>query len=184
MNVPPEIVGDRVQQVRAAFDRSFAQPPQRRTSDGEELLAVRAGGRAYALRLPETAGLFPDRPVTALPGPVPALVGVAGFSGTVVPVYDLGALLGHPGGDTPRWLVLAAGTPPLALACDEMEGQLRVPLGAVVAEPAERRATSRLGAMVILPDGARPVVDVPALRAAVHALIRPDQNSGTGDPHA
>src|ERR1700760_4167096 len=112
-------VRGRIDELRGDFDRSFAEPARSHDVEHAELLAVRAGGRPYALRLSQTAGLHPDRPVTPLPGPIPALLGLAGFAGTVVPVYDLAGLLGHPGATRPRWLVLAAGTPPLALAFHE-----------------------------------------------------------------
>jgi len=134
-----------------------------------ELLAVRAGGRPYALRLSQTAGLHPDRPVTPLPSPLAALLGLAGFAGTVVPVFDLAVLLGHPVATRPRWLVLAAGTPPLAFAFHDLDGHVRVAAGAIVGE-ADGRAGGGLRGMVGLPGGARPIVDVPAARAVVHAL--------------
>src|SRR5689334_2101663 len=110
-----DTVADRLAALRAEFDGSFGQPVRPPDAEHAELLALRAGGRRYALRLAQTSGLHPDRPVTPLPGPVTALLGLAGFGGTIVPVYDLAALLGHPGPDQPRWLVLAAGAPPMAL---------------------------------------------------------------------
>ena len=91
----PDTVAGRLRDLRADFDRSFTEPARRYDIEHVELLAVRAGGRPYALRLSQTSGLFPDRQVTALPGPVAALLGIAGFGGAIVPVYDLAALLGR-----------------------------------------------------------------------------------------
>jgi chemotaxis signal transduction protein len=162
-------VGRRIERLRDEFDRSFTEPARSHDVEHEELLAIGTGGRPYALRLSQTAGLHPDRPVTPLPGPVPALLGLAGFAGTVVPVYDLGALLGHPGAGHPRWLVLAAGSPPLALAFHDLDGHVRVATGAIVAESAADRDGCLRG-MVTLGDGTRPIVDVPAARALVHKL--------------
>ena len=164
----PGLVTNRLADLRADFDRSFGEPARRHDEEYAELLAVRAGGRAYALRLSQTAGLFPDRPVTPLPGPIAALLGVAGFSGGIVPVYDLAALLGHPAPDRPRWLVLAAGGPPLALAFHDLDGHVRVPARSIMAEGAAGRGSRR--GMVPLPGGTRPIVDLPAARAAVHTL--------------
>jgi chemotaxis signal transduction protein len=113
--------------------------------------------------------------VTPLPGPVPALLGLAGFGGTIVPVYDLAALLGHPGPDRPRWLVLAAGAPPLALAFAELDGHVRVPAAAIVTDG--HAGPDGVRGMVTLPGGTRPLVDVPATRALVHRLAGPP---GTG----
>jgi chemotaxis signal transduction protein len=166
----PDPVSDRLAGLREDFDRSFTEPARRHDVEHAELLAVRAGGRPYALRLSQTAGLYPDRPVTPLPGPLPALLGVAGFGGTIVPVYDLSALLGHPLPERPRWLVLATGTPPLALAFHELDGHVRVPAASILAETGNQAAGDCLRGMVPLAGGTRPIVDLPAARAAVHAL--------------
>ncbi len=170
----PDTVAGRLRGLREDFDRSFTEPARRHDADHAELLAVRAGDRPYALRLSQTRGLYPDRPATALPGPVGALLGLAGFSGAVVPVYDLAGLLGHPVPERPRWLVLAGGTPPLALAFHGLDGHVRVPAGAIVTE-AGGRPEHCLRGMVALAGGTRPIVDLPAARAAVHALTGHDE---------
>lgn len=163
-------VAGRVEQLRADFDGSFAEPVSGHEAGHVELLAVRAGGRPYAIRLSQTAGLHPDRPVTTLPGPLPALLGLAGFAGTAVPVYDLAALLGHPVAERPRWLVLAAGGPPLGLAFHDLDGHVQAPVAAIVGEAAAGDGHRTVRGMVTLPGGARPIIDVPAARAVVHSL--------------
>jgi chemotaxis signal transduction protein len=167
-------VGARIDRLRGDFDRSFTEPARAHEGDHAELLAVGAGGRPYALRLSQTAGLHPDRPVTPLPGPIPALMGLAGFAGTAIPVYDLAALLGHPGTGRPRWLVLAAGAPPLALAFHELHGHVRVPADTIVSETASDGAGCLRG-MVALSGGTRPMVDVPSARLLVHTLAGHDR---------
>jgi chemotaxis signal transduction protein len=165
----PELtVAARIAELRAEFDQSFSEPARNHDLEHVELLAIRAGGRPYALRLSQTSGLFPDRPVTPLPGPLPALLGLAGFAGTVVPVYDLAALLGHPVADQPRWLVLATGSPPLGLAFHDLDGHVRVPVTTIVGEAGGGRDAIR--GMATLPGGERPIIDVPAARHAVHVL--------------
>jgi chemotaxis signal transduction protein len=171
-----DAVTSRVDELRTGFDRAFAEPPRRHDIEFSELLAIRAGRRRYALRLSQTSGLFSDRPITALPGPLPALLGIAGFSGTIVPVYDLGALLGHPTPEPPRWLVLAAGTPAVALAFHDLDGHRRVPIESIVGESDRDGQRGCLRGMVPLPDGTLAIVDVPSVRTAVHVL--------TGHAHA
>jgi chemotaxis signal transduction protein len=166
--VNADLVAERRAALRGDFDRSFTEPVRRHDTEHTELLAIRAGGRPYAMRLSQTSGLYPDRPVTPLPGPLPALLGVAGFGGGIVPVYDLAAILGHPVADRPRWLVTVAGTPPLALAFHGLDGHLRVPADSIVSEG--RRRTGSLRGMVPLPGGSRSIVDLPAARTAVHLL--------------
>jgi chemotaxis signal transduction protein len=170
-------VTGRMERLRDDFDRSFAEPARSHDAEHVELLAIRAGDRPYALGLSQTSGLHPDRPVTPLPGPQPALLGLAGFAGTAVPVYDLAALLGHPVATRPRWLVLAAGSPPLALAFHDLDGHVRVPAAAVVPEAPVEGRRGIVSGMVTLAGGARPIVDVTAARAAVHLLTGHTQNS-------
>jgi len=163
-----DLVAERLAGLRDDFDRSFTEPVRRHGAEHVELLAIRAGGRPYVLRLAQTAGLFPDRPVTPLPGPLPALLGVAGFGGGIVPVYDLAALLGHPLPERPGWLVLAVGVPPLALAFHELDGHLRVPADRILRQ--QQHGTDSVRGMVALPGGTRSIVDLPTTRTAVHRL--------------
>ena len=168
-------LAERLVGLRDLFDRSFVEPPRERVAVAEDLLAVRTGGRRYALRLAQTDGVFPERPLMPLPGPVPGLLGLAGFRRTIVPVYDLGAVLGNASQTTPRWLVLVAGAPPVAVAFDELDGHLRVPADVVVPE-AEARAC--LSGLVRLPDGPRPIVDLGAVRATIQGMTDPPGRSG------
>jgi chemotaxis signal transduction protein len=163
-------VEHRIARLRTDFDRSFAQPLSGHDVEHVELLAVQAGGRPYALRLAQTSGLHPDRPVTPLPGPLPALLGLAGFAGTAVAIYDLAALLGHQIADRPRWLALAAGSPPLGLAFHELDGHVRVAADAIIGEATGGGRHGVLRGMVRLDGATRPIIDVPVARAAVHAL--------------
>ncbi|MEV0902362.1 chemotaxis protein CheW [Actinoplanes sp. NPDC049802] len=159
----------RVARLREEFDRSFTEPARTLGCEAVELLAVRAGDRPYAFRLAQASGVHPDRPVTPLPTSVRALIGVAGFGGAVVPVYDLAALLGHPVPARPRWLLLAVGAPALALAFQELDRHIRVSLADVV-EGSGGGSHGCLHEMARLPDGDRPIVDVPATRELVHQL--------------
>jgi purine-binding chemotaxis protein CheW len=168
-------VTGRIERLRSDFDRSFAEPARSHDVEHVELLAIRAGGRPYAIRLSQTSGLHPDRPVTLLPGPLPALLGLAGFAGTAVPIYDLAALLGHPVTEQPRWLVLATGRPLLGLAFHELDGHVRMDAAAIVGEDDGGQGPVR--GMVTLPGGTRPIVDVPSARDVVHTLTGLDHVS-------
>jgi chemotaxis signal transduction protein len=117
-------------ELRHAFDRSFAEAPRAGIEQFESLLSVRVGPDAYAIRLTEVSGLFAGRKITRLPDAAPGCLGIAGFRGSVVPVFDLRVLLGYPTADVPRWLVAAAGAP-VALAFDAFDGHLRFPREAI-----------------------------------------------------
>lgn len=153
-----------------AFDADFTRPVAARAAAVEDVLAIRVGGDPYALVRNELAGLYADKPVTPLPGGAPWLLGISGFRGALVPVYDLRAVLGGPGAASPpRWLVTAAAAP-LALAFDRFDAVLRVPREAIAA-----RAVGAAGhaPRVVRAGGeARPVLDVPSIVAAIRALAR------------
>ncbi len=123
-------VVDRAAELRARFDRGFAEPPHPGAVATVDLLAIRLGGAPYALRLGELAGLFADRAVTPLPTEIPALLGVAGFRGAIVPVYDLRRLLGCAATAPPRWLVVTTQLA-VGFGFDGLDGHLRIPVDAI-----------------------------------------------------
>ncbi|MDP3650311.1 MAG: chemotaxis protein CheW [Rhodoferax sp.] len=92
--------------LRREFDLSFAQAPRMETEQRASLLAIRIGGDPYAIRVSDIDGIHAGCHIMPLPTPIPELLGVAGFRGQIVPVYDLAALLGYARAVSPRWLVL------------------------------------------------------------------------------
>lgn len=144
MNPNESPAGGRAAELRREFDASFAAAPAEHRGATEDLLALSAGGSPCAVRLSEVSGLHAGCPVTSLPCPVPGLLGIAGIGGSLVPVYDLGVLLGGTASGRSRWMLVAAGSV-VALAFDVLEGHLRVPREAVgSADRADpRRAHSR-----------------------------------------
>jgi len=172
MSDPAGSESSRAVQMRLEFDQAFARPQAPETPHLENLLAIRLGPKPYALRLSEIAGLFADRSVTALPGDMPALLGIAGLRGTIVPVYDLAALLGH-GGTVGghRWLALAAvaaSGASVGVAFPTLDGHLRIPFDDIVAHDgtaADARQYVRHFARI--GQAARPIVDLAAVLDAI-----------------
>jgi len=160
----------RAADLRREFDESFSRVAGRDEAPLEDVLAIQVAGDGYALRLAECAGLFADRRVAALPTTVPELLGLVGFRATLVPVYDLRALLGYPRGGTPRWMVSTAGDALVALAFDAFEAHLRVERSLLVADDAP--AVPHAPRVARLPGGARPLISVPSLLAAIEAMAR------------
>lgn len=152
----------RAAELRAEFDRAYAEPLRIDSAVRTELLAIRTRAQAFALRLSEIAGLYADRKVTPVPGGGAALLGVAGFRGAILPVYDLGALLGEPGGEAPRWLVVAA-TAPVALAFDAFDGQLRVTEEAILPQSERSGGAPHAREVVRTDAGARPILHLPSI---------------------
>lgn len=142
-------------ELRRTFDAAFAVEAGGTAPRTIDLLAVRVAGASYAVRVSEISALVADKPVTPLPTPVAELLGLANAGGTVVPVYDLGALLGHqPTAGAPRWMVVARGATPVGLAFDQLDGHLRV-----------------TGTPDVVTTGGqlRPIVSVPALLSRIAA---------------
>jgi chemotaxis signal transduction protein len=161
----------RATELRSAFDRSFALPLRVDTAVKQDLLAVRIGAEPCAIRLSEVSGLFADRGITPVPASNPALLGIAGFRGAVVPVYSLRSLLGQSGAQAPRWLVIAAAMP-VALAFDAFEGHLRVPPDAIVPQQAAMGGCAR--EFVRSANAVRSVLHLPSVIEALGATERPD----------
>lgn len=143
-------------ELRDAFDRSFAEPLPPGPPSLVDLLAIRVGVEPYALRLGEIAGLFADRKITPLPGPR-ALLGIAGFRGAIVPVYDLQLLLGYQAMEGARWLAMAAGEA-AAFAFTAQEGQVRVPPEAIVVRQLEAQSHRHVREFVRIADAVRPII--------------------------
>lgn len=122
---------DRAAALRDAFDHAFAEPLAPDPPALTDLLAIRIGTEAYALRLSEIGGLFTDRRITPVASRVPALLGIAGFRGAIVPVYDLHILLGHHAVEAARWLAMAADAS-VAFAFAAQEGQMRCGPDAII----------------------------------------------------
>ena len=134
MSNPTDELAAHAALLREAFDRTFAEAPAEAHRESEDFLALDVGGDDYAVRLNEISGLFEGKRWRALPGAAPALLGIAGFRGTLVPVYDLNALLGYAPATSPRWLVLIKTHPSVGLAFERLDGHLRVSREALSSE--------------------------------------------------
>jgi chemotaxis signal transduction protein len=174
------------QALRDAFDRTFALAPVATDDARESVLMVQAGGDPYAIRLSQIAALFADKRVTWLPGSVRELLGVVAVRGAILPVYDLGALLGYAPAASPRWYVTAhpAFAPDgasarqalqVALAFDRFEGHRRVALDDIAVARAEPHA-HHVREVVRIDKLARPLVD---LSSVVAAIVRLSQSAAT-----
>lgn len=157
-------------QLRQDFDQSFAQPPQEAAGTTEDYLAIRLGADPHALRLAEIASLAPLAVPTRVPGPCPELLGLTGFRGRLVPVYDLRALLGYAAPALPRWRVVLAARP-VALGFDDFEGHLRLPRQAAAAGSGQAHRHVR---EVLHAGGAgvRPIVSLESVLEAIRVAAQ------------
>jgi purine-binding chemotaxis protein CheW len=114
--------------LREEFDRSFAAPSAETRIEVEPILAVRLKGDLHGLRLHEIDGVEKAAPIVPLRADSPGLRGLSGYRGAILPVYDLGALLGYEEArEAPRWLFRCGKGDPIALAVEEFAGYVTVP---------------------------------------------------------
>ena len=114
----------------------------------------------------EIAGVFDAVKVTPCPGPLPELVGLAGFRGVLTPVYDLAALLGYPAGAN-RWVMLVSGRT-LAFAFDAFEGHFRIEPAALASQ--QGKAGSQYVHQVARHGTeAWPIIDLPTVVATIRS---------------
>lgn len=162
------MLAGRAEDLRRAFDRSFAEPVRADMRETVDFISVRLAGDLHAVRMSAVGGLFGDIKVTPCPSPMPELRGIAGFRGTLTPVYDLAQLLGYPR-SAGRWMVLTAART-LALAFNEFDGHFRV-------EPADIAGshTGEAGKFVREvahhDDLTQPIIDIAAILESIAGRI-------------
>jgi len=160
------ILSGRAEELRLAFDQSFADPIPTDSSETVDFISLRLARDPHAIRMAEIAGLFIDVKISPCPSPLAELRGIAGFRGTLTPIYDLAALLGYPI-SSGRWLALAKGAA-LALTFDAFDGYFRVEPVAVGAYQRSASA-AHVRELVRRADSAWPVIDIPSVITAIKA---------------
>lgn len=160
-------LASRAAALRETFDHGFASPPQPVTGAHEDFLAIRLDDAPYALRLAEITALSTDHKIAAMPGQMASLRGFAGFRGTLLPVYALGPLLGHPTVQPPRWL---ARTASVAFAFTRLDGHLRLSAARILPQHGTAPAQRHISGFLQLEDHIRPVLDMGQLIETVRAL--------------
>ena len=167
-------MSDLAERLRREFDDAFAAPREAQGGAGEIVVTIRVAGHAYALRMGQIAGLARDRKIVAVPSPVPELLGLAGVRGELVPVYSLAAWLGHGREATARWLALCGAGERAGLAFGEIEGQLAVQPGQLVAAPPSGGHEEHVRDWLRTDGDTRPIVDVASIFAAIQRRCRGD----------
>jgi purine-binding chemotaxis protein CheW len=155
------------ERLRREFDEAFREVPRGEEEKRHSMLALSVAGEPYAVRLAEVAGLFTRRRIQGIPGPLPELLGLAGFRGEILPVYDLPRLLGYgPLQSAPGALLLTDTTPTVALAIEGIPEHFTASVTELVVDTTEGEAAN-VRAAVSYRGLMRPVLDVPSLVAAI-----------------
>jgi purine-binding chemotaxis protein CheW len=156
---------DRAAMLRAAFDRAFSAAPVVANETGERLLLIGVGGDRLLLRLRDIGGLFADRRIVAVPRANPALLGITGLRGAILPVYGLGVALGYPPADgAPRWLVTATAVP-LAFAFEHFDRHVEIARDRIVPRADDRGGRGHLREAATVGSDTLSIVDLPSVAA-------------------
>jgi chemotaxis signal transduction protein len=142
----------RAEELRQAFDRTFSEPVARTSVEVGEFLLLQLGSMRRAVPLSEVSGLHVDRHVTPLPDSAPELLGISGFRGAILPVYDLQVVLGQGKAARPRWMITAAAAS-LAFAFDDMLGHRRISLRDIRLEAPNDQSDGRNRRFIPADDG-------------------------------
>jgi chemotaxis signal transduction protein len=154
-----------VEQLRREFDERFAAPAAVVGESLESLLSIRVAGERFAVRAVDIAELARCPEPTRVPSRSPALLGVIGLRGSVIPVFGLGALLGFAAQEPPRWIVRCEGDATVGLAFAAYDGHVRIR----TADIDLSRGASRphVAGVVVLEGSAHVVLDLKSLLAVL-----------------
>jgi purine-binding chemotaxis protein CheW len=120
------------------------------------------GAEKYALLVENVLEVVARGPVTVLPGTPAEVLGVRGLRGQILPVINLGLLLGGPGVASQAHLVVAeVGARKAGLAVDEVNDVASLP------EPTEETDSNLLQGGLLDGDDLVGVIDVRAVFDAV-----------------
>jgi chemotaxis signal transduction protein len=150
-------------QLRAEFDDGFAKDQVQDEAAHVDVLAIRVAEQAYALRLTEVLAIHEGRKLVPVPTPAPALLGLIGLRGSVVPIYDLRILLGHAAGPLPSWFALVRSTSAIGVAFDGLDAHLRLPEASLVAASTSDSVGRFTPGSVVTPSGPRSLIHLPSL---------------------
>jgi len=174
----------RAAELRLAFDSSFADAPAAASAPTTALLAIGVGSNSYALRLAEISGLYADKKITPVPTETRDLLGLTGFRGVLIPVYDLRSLLGYSvitataAITMPRWLVLVASKTPVAMAFEQFDGYLGVAAELIVPETSRASGRPYVFGTVPTADGLRPIVGLDSILDSIRQRAQPGASQG------
>jgi len=163
----------RLLEMRRAFDASFAEPAAGAERLPLDFVALRIGDQPHVIRTTEIAGLYAGLAVTPVPTPVQSLMGIAGHAGEMLPVYDLGLLLGVPASDG-SWAVIDAGNN-VVLLFSVFEDHWRIEADALV-PTGEGSRHKHVQQMARHGEELRPVIAIPSILQSIREHAAPSRH--------
>lgn len=163
--------------LRGAFDQSFVLPRAERSVQVEGLLSIRVAGNPLAILLREVSGIVARPTVVPVPADAPALLGVAGVRGEILPVFSLSMLLGYGNElNLSRWLLICGTEEPLGLSFSELEGTLELPRSQLYRSEegaSLSAARRRIDPIAPFEGGARPILNLSWIVSTIRSGLQP-----------
>jgi len=118
-----QAVLERAERLRAE------QRAAERKSELVALVTFRLGRESYALPADQVRGAIACQSLVPIPSTPPHLLGITNFRGEILPVFDLGVLLGLASepGEPAYFLIARPGADSAALGCDSCPDIVEVP---------------------------------------------------------
>ena len=114
------------------FDLGFSRAAEVEHAAEENLLVIELGAQPFAVRVSEVRAIVTTPRIACVPSSAPALLGIAGIRGEILPVFDLARLLGVANVERGlRWSLLAGDAERAALAFHHFDRFERVHATAV-----------------------------------------------------
>lgn len=143
------------------FDLGFSRAADLEPPVEENLLILQLQSRPFAVRATGLRAIAPTPRIACVPSSSPALLGIAGIRGELVPVFDLAHLLGiSPEERGLRWCLLVGESERAALAFRHFDGFVRCPASAVSRAEARDGLAPFLEEVVRLERGVLSIIDV------------------------
>lgn len=152
-----------LEQLKLAFDQSFALPDMPIAAAKVTLIAVRVADRPFAIRNADILAVFKAADLTRVPSSIRSLLGLAQFRDDLLPVHDLGPLLGTEA-TAGSWMVVERSAE-AAFAFSSFEGPIEIDERADPSAPHEAAAPRR--GIITSAGEMRPIVDLPSILATI-----------------
>ena len=163
MSAETTLLSKSAAELRLQFDNTFVAPPPGPAEGNESLITLRAAGEALAVKMLHITAVAKRRRIVPVPTRVPGLLGITVLRGTLLPVYDLAAILGLPAPAGERsWLMLTGPETTVGLIFDEFEGQIEIDR-ACLYESGSSGSRKHLRVTAKVNDTHRAVIDIPGI---------------------
>jgi len=166
MNADTGAFAAQARELRRIFDESFAALTAPQAQGQETLIALRINGDRFALRTSQIAGIAKCGKIVQVPARAPALLGLAGIRGELVPVFSINLLMGYGDAAEHSWMVLCETPVRAGLAFSDFDGCFKVSASAF-SHAAQREDQLRSTEVVAINSLAHLVVDVNALTGTI-----------------